>query len=103
MTKFVLKDMFEYIKRFLKRAYSSDQIKSSTFFSLQFYFQVVEVLHYVSQKSNSFPLSFPKKAENTLALLQVLLTSHENTKFPSQRTKISAKLHLSQPSFMIVH
>jgi len=55
ITKFVLKDMLEHIKRFLKRAHSSDQIKSSTFSSLQFYIQVVEVLHYVSQKSNSFP------------------------------------------------
>ena len=54
MTKFVLKDMLEYIKRFLKRAHSSDQIKSTTCFSLQFYIQVVEVLHYVSQKCNSF-------------------------------------------------
>jgi len=48
---------------FLTRASSSDQIKGSMFLSLQFYIQVVEVLHYVSQKSNSFPLSFPKKAE----------------------------------------
>jgi len=54
-TKLVLKDMLEYIKRFLKRAHSSDQIKSSTFFFLQFYIEVVEVLHYVSQKSKSFP------------------------------------------------
>jgi len=46
--------MLEYIKRFLKRAHSSDQIKSKTFFSLQFYIQVVEVLRYVSQKSDSF-------------------------------------------------
>ena len=51
--KFRLNDMFENIKLFLK----SDQIKSrpDMFFSLQFYIQVVEVLHYVSQKSNSFP------------------------------------------------
>jgi len=55
MTKFALNDMFENIKCFLKRAHSSDYIKSSTFSSLQFYIQVVEVLHYVSQKSNSFP------------------------------------------------
>ena len=55
MTKFVLKNMLEYIKRFLKKAHSGDQIKSSKFSSLQFYIQVVEVLHYVSQKYNSFP------------------------------------------------
>jgi len=54
MTKFFWKNMLEYIKRFLKRAHSSDQIKSKTFFSLQFYIQVVEVLRYVSQKSDSF-------------------------------------------------
>jgi len=55
---------------------SSDQIKSSMFFSLQFYIQVVEVLQYVSQKLNSFlSLSFPKK----LKILQILLTSHEKT------------------------
>jgi len=56
--------MFENMKLFLKRASSSDQIKSSMFLSLQFYIQVVEVLHYGSQKSNSFSLSFRKKAEN---------------------------------------
>jgi len=49
MTKFVLNDMFENIKVTLKRAISSDQIKSSMLFSLQFYIQVDEVLHYVSQ------------------------------------------------------
>jgi len=32
------------------------------FVSLQFYIQVVEVLHYVSQKPNSFPLSFEARA-----------------------------------------
>ena len=85
MTKFVLMDMLEYIKCFLKTASSSDQIKKSTFFSLQFSIQVIEVLHYVSQKSNSIPfLIFPKKAENTLAFLHILLTSCEKTKFPSQ-------------------
>jgi len=30
------------------------------FFSLKFYIQVVEVLHYVSQKFNSFPYYFLK-------------------------------------------
>ena len=48
------------------------------FFSLKFYIQVVEVLHYVSQKFNSFlSLSFPKKAENALAFLHILLTCHK--------------------------
>ena len=45
MTNFGLNDIFENMKLFLKRASSSDQIKSSIFFSLQFYIQVVEVLH----------------------------------------------------------
>jgi len=81
MAKFVLKDMLEYIKRFLKRAHSSDQTKSSKFSSWQFYIEVVQVLRYVSQKSNSFPLSFPEKAENTLAFLHILLTSREKTIF----------------------
>jgi len=40
----------------------------------------------------SLSLSFPKKAENTLAFLHILLTSREKTKFPSQRPTISAKL-----------
>jgi len=40
----------------------------------------------------SLSLSFPKKAENTLAFLHILLTSSEKTKVPSQRTKISVKL-----------
>jgi len=49
-------DLFEDIKLFLERASSSDQIKSSRlFFSLKFYIQVVEVLHYVRQKFNGFP------------------------------------------------
>jgi len=48
MTKFVLNNLFEDIKLFLKKASSSDHIKSSMFFSLKFYNQVVEVLHYVS-------------------------------------------------------
>jgi len=45
MTKFVLNDLFEDIKLFLERVSSSDQSKSSMFFSLKFYIQVVEVLH----------------------------------------------------------
>jgi len=79
MTKFGLNDMFENMKLFLKRASSSDQIKSSMFVSLQFYIQVVEVLHYFSQKSISFPLSFPIKAENAWASLQIWLTSRKKT------------------------
>ena len=47
--------MFENTELFLERASGSDQIKSSMFFSLQFYIHVVEVLHCVSQKSNNFP------------------------------------------------
>jgi len=55
MIKFVLNETFEDIKAFLERASSGDQIKSSMFYSLQFYIRVVEVLHYVSQKFNSIP------------------------------------------------
>ena len=44
ITTFNLNDMFENMKLFLKRASSNDQIKSTMFFSLQFYIQVVEVL-----------------------------------------------------------
>jgi len=50
------------------------------FFSLKFYIQVVEVLHYVSQKFNSFPLLFPKKAENALVFLLILLNSRKTNK-----------------------
>jgi len=66
--------MFENIKLFLK----SDQIKSRPrmYISLQFYIQVVEVLQYVSQKSNSFPFFI-------IGFLHILLTSREKTKFPS--------------------
>jgi len=49
MTKFVLNDMFENMKLFLKWASSSDQIKSSMFFSLQVYIEFVEVLHCVTK------------------------------------------------------
>jgi len=55
--KCVLKDMFENIL-FPKRANGSDQIKSSMFFFLQFYIQVVEMLHFVSQNpTTSFIIS----------------------------------------------
>ena len=53
------------------------------FFSLKFYIQVVEVLHYVSQKFNSLLLSFFKEAENALAFLHILLTSCKKIKFIS--------------------
>ena len=65
-----------------------------------FYIQVVEVLHYVSQKFNSFPffsLPFPKKAES--------FSSHF-VDFPQKnknyflKDKISAKLF---PSSSIFH
>jgi len=46
--------MFENTELRLEGASSSDQIKSSMFFSLQFYIHVVDVLHCVSQKSSSF-------------------------------------------------
>ena len=53
MTKFVLNDMFEGTKLFLEWVSNSDQIKSSLFFSLWFYIQVVEVLHYSMSAKNS--------------------------------------------------
>jgi len=56
----VLNDMFENIILFLKRANSSDQIKSVMFFFLQLCIQVFEVLHYVSQNSNRFLYHFSK-------------------------------------------
>jgi len=34
----------------------------------------------MSPKSTSFPLSFPRKAENALAFLHILLTSRKKTK-----------------------
>jgi len=51
-------------------------------FSLQFHIQVVEVLYYVSQKSNSFPFFIIsekcfKKCGNALAFLHILLTSRK--------------------------
>ena len=45
----ILFDMFENMKLFLIRASSSDQIKSNMFFSLQFYIQIDQVLHYVTK------------------------------------------------------
>jgi len=48
ITMFLLNDMFQNIKLFLKRASSSNQMKSIMIFSLQYYIQVVEVLQYVS-------------------------------------------------------
>jgi len=47
---------------------------------MQFYIHVIEVLHHVSQKSNSFPLSFPKKAENALGFLHIWSTSRKKAK-----------------------
>ena len=97
MTKFGLNDMFENMKLFLKRASSNDQIKSSMFFSLQFYIEVVEVLHYVSQKSISFLLSFAKKVENALTFLHIWLTSRKKAQNNLQNSS------LAQGSFVIVH
>jgi len=58
MTKFVLNDLLEEIKFFLKRASSSDQIRSSMFFSLQFYIQVAEVLTLCQPKIQQFPFIY---------------------------------------------
>ena len=82
MTKFVLNDLFEDIKLFLERASNSDQIKSS----LVGYVFLLEVLHFkslrcytMSAKNStvSLSLSFPKKVENALACLHILLTSRK--------------------------
>jgi len=61
---------------FLKRANSSDQIKSSMFFSLQFYIEVGAGCCTMSAKNTtvSLFLSFPTKPEKTLAFLHILLT-----------------------------
>jgi len=55
------------------------------FFSLKFCIQVVGVLHYVSAKNSTVSLSFsfPKKAENALAFLHILLTSRKKIKIIS--------------------
>ena len=52
------------------------------FVSLKFYIQVVEVLHSRSGKNSAVSLSpsFPKKAENALAFLHILLTSCKKIK-----------------------
>jgi len=71
------------------------------FFSLKFYIQVVEVLHYVSQKFNSFPLSFSKKAENALAFLHILLTSRKQIFL--EGPKFLQNSSLTQASFITVH
>jgi len=64
------------------------------FFSLRFYIQVVEVLHYVSQKFNSFPfLSFSEKAENALAFLHILLTSRKKNKNYFLKNQNLCKIH----------
>jgi len=47
--------MFKNTELFLESTSTSDQTKICMFFSTQFYIHVVEVLHCVSQKSNSFP------------------------------------------------
>jgi len=55
------------------------------FVSLKFYIQVVEVLHTRSAKNStvSLSLSFPKKAENALVFLHILLTSCKKIKIIS--------------------
>jgi len=74
------------------------------FFSLMFYIQVVEVLHYVNQKFNSFPyLSFPKKTENALAFLHILLTSRKKNKLFPEEPKSLQNSSLTQASFLTVH
>jgi len=65
----------------------------------QFYIQVVEVLQLCRQNPTSFPLSFPRKAENALAFLHILLTSRKKTKGQISLQNSS----LTQASFIIVH
>ena len=98
MTKFGLTDMFENMKLFLKRASGSDQIKSSMFFSLQFIHSIRWGVTLCYQKSTSFRLSFPRKAENAFAFLHILSTSRKKTK----GQKYLQNSSFSQASFIIV-
>jgi len=75
MTKFVLNDLFEDIKLFLERASSSDQITSSRLCFSPFTFKSLRCYTMSAKNSTvSLFLSFPKKAENALAFLHLLLT-----------------------------
>jgi len=87
MTKFGFNEMFENMKLFLKRASSSDQIKSSVFFSLQFYIQFVEVLHYVVKNPTVSLYHSLKKLK-----MPSLFFTFGWLPFKNKRTKISAKL-----------
>jgi len=59
----------------------------------------------MSAKNPTFPLSlsFPKKAENTLAFLHILLTSVKKQNFLPKGPKSLQNSFLTQPSFMIGH
>jgi len=70
------------------------------FFS-KFYIEVVEALHYVSQKFNSFPSSFPKKAGNALVFLHILLTYRKKHYFLKDKSLQNSSL--TQASFVTVH
>jgi len=62
MIRFVLNEMYEDIEIFLERMSSSDHIRSSVFYLLQFFIQVVEVLRvtvlYDIQKIQQFPFLY---------------------------------------------
>jgi len=83
MTKFVLNDLFEDVKLFLERTSSSDQIKSSRLCFSPRSFTFKSLRYYTMSAKNStvfLSLSFPKKAENALAFLHILLTSRKKNK-----------------------
>jgi len=60
MIRLVLNETFKDIKVFLERTSSSDQIKSTMFYSWQFYIQVVELLHITQCQPNiqQFPFLY---------------------------------------------
>jgi len=99
MTKFVLNGLFE------ENSFWKEQIvviKSRVVgfvFLVAVYIQVVEVLHYVSQKFNSFPLFSLPFLKKLKAFLHILLTSRKKNKNYFLKNKISAKLFLYSSIF----
>ena len=92
-TGYVLNEMFEDIKVFMERVSSSDQIKSSMFYSFGFALKLLRCYTMSAKNSTiSHSLSFSKKAENVLAFSSHFVDFPQKTKNLSQRTKIPAKL-----------
>ena len=106
MTKFVLNDLFEDIKLFLERANSSDQTKSSRLCFSPWSFTFKSLRCYTMSAKNStvsLSLSFPKKGENVLAFLHILLTSRKKYKLCPEGPKSLQNSSLTQASFITVH